>query len=69
MPESWSSIGWATVRAIVSESAPSYVAETRTIGGVMSGYCESDRMRIAIRPEITMMSERTVAKIGRRMQN
>ena len=67
MPESWFSIGAATVRDSVWALAPSYCVEIVTVGGVMLGYCDRGRARMATMPASTIRMERTVAKIGRRI--
>src|SRR5258706_626096 len=44
VPESCSSIGAATVLAMVSALAPGYVVLIVTVGGEISGYCEIRRV-------------------------
>ena len=61
--------GVATALLTVSASAPSYVAETSTTGGVMSGYCSIGRFRIEISPTSTMTMASDRAKIGRETKN
>src|SRR4029077_10789933 len=63
------SMGAATAWAIVSASAPGYEVDTVTTGGEISGYCAIGRLIIAPSPAITMTRERTIAKIGRWIQN
>src|SRR5260221_2286580 len=64
-----SSIGAATVSAIVCGLAPGYVATTTTDGGTTSGYSEMGRFFIAIRPATSISVESTPAKIGRSIKN
>src|SRR5262245_18298830 len=63
------SIGAATVSATTFELAPGYVQLTCTVGGVISGYCATDRMPTAIPPANGIMTEMTAAKIGLSMKN
>src|SRR5512134_3670995 len=62
------SIGAATACATVSESAPGKLADTVTVGGAIGGYCSTGRPTSAARPASVTTIERTLAKIGRRMQ-
>src|SRR5471032_2962151 len=64
-----SSIGVATISAMVSGLAPGYWALTTTDGGTTSGYSEIGRFCIAIRPPIRMMHDSTPAKMGRSIKN
>src|SRR4051794_16678602 len=63
------SIGAATVSATTLELAPGYVQLTWTVGGVISGYCATGRMKTAMLPMSVMITEITAAKIGRLMKN
>ena len=63
------SIGAATVSATTWALAPGYVAETWTVGGVISGYCAIGRPLRVTTPAITITIETTVAKIGLSMKN
>src|SRR5262245_32135353 len=63
------SIGAATVSATTLELAPGYVQLTCTVGGVISGYCATGRMKTAMLPASVMMTEITAAKIGRLIKN
>src|SRR6185503_9227793 len=67
-PESCSSMGAATVFASVSALAPGYVALIVTVGGAISGYCATGRIRELMIPASAMMIAMTVAKIGRSMK-
>src|SRR3954470_18606845 len=67
-PESCSSIGAATVFASVSALAPGYDALIVTVGGAISGYCDTGRPNAETRPAIRMTIESTLAKIGRSMK-
>ena len=64
-----SSIGVATVSAMVCGLAPGYCALTMTDGGMTSGYSEIGSCCIAIRPPIRMIDDMTPAKIGLSMKN
>ena len=63
------SSGTAMVRATVSASAPGYVAITRTVGGVMSGYWATGSVLIVSTPASSITTARTMEKIGRSMKN
>src|SRR2546421_10095081 len=68
-PESCSSIDAATVFASVSALAPGYVVVMSTVGGAISGYCETARSFADTRPAMTMMMAITAANTGRWMKN
>ena len=57
------SIGVVVVSSTVFASAPVKVAETLTVGGVMSGYCAIGNVDIAITPTNTITMEITIAII------
>src|SRR3954464_14727039 len=59
------SIGAATVSATVSELAPGKIADTSTVGGVISGYCAIGSVQTAMPPAKVITIESTEAKIGR----
>src|SRR4051812_24223172 len=63
------SIGAATVSATTLELAPGYVQVTCTVGGVISGYWATGRMKTAMLPISVMITEITAAKIGRLIKN
>src|SRR5262245_25663456 len=63
------SIGAATVSATTFELAPGYVQLTCTVGGVISGYWATGRMKTAMLPISVMITEITAAKIGRLIKN
>src|SRR3954466_4928854 len=63
------SIGAATVSATTLELAPGYVQVTCTVGGVISGYWATGRMKTAMLPISVMIAEITAAKIGRLIKN
>ena len=44
------------------------MADTSTVGGVISGYCAIGNVNSAIEPPSVMMIEQTEAKIGRSMK-
>ncbi len=44
------------------------MAETSTVGGVMSGYCAIGKLKTAIAPARVMMIDNTEAKMGRLMK-
>src|SRR5207302_719810 len=62
------STGAATVSATTSALAPGYDADTSTVGGVISGYCVTGRVKTAMAPAIVMTMDSTDAKIGRLMK-
>src|SRR5438128_9842386 len=45
------------------------MANTSTVGGVISGYCAIGRLKTEIPPARVMMIDSTEAKIGRSMKN
>src|SRR6266567_4155926 len=53
-PETWASIGAATVSRTVCELAPGYWAVTCTVGGVTSGYCATGNVQTATNPANVM---------------
>ena len=55
----------ATVSLTTEAFAPVYVVLTETVGGEICGYCAIGSCTAAMRPTMTMMSEMTIAKIGR----
>src|ERR1700683_3589389 len=59
------SIGAATVSATTVAFAPGYEVDTRTVGGVICGYCAMGKSCDAIRPMRTMTMEITHAHTGR----
>src|SRR5262245_11890524 len=63
------SIGAATVSATTFELAPGYVQLTCTVGGVISGYWATGRIKTAMLPISVMITEITAAKIGRLIKN
>src|SRR5580700_6422168 len=67
-PTTCCSIGAATVSATIWALAPGYVAVTRTVGGVTSGYWAIGRRAAAIPPSRTMTREITQARTGRSMK-
>src|SRR5262249_26256495 len=62
------SIGAATVSATTTALPPGYEQETCTVGGEISGYWATGRLRRASVPVSVMTSDSTTAKIGRSMQ-
>src|SRR6266571_3395942 len=64
-----SSMGAATVSAIVSGLAPGNCALTTTDGGTTSGYSEMGRLCMAIKPPKKMSVDKTPANTGRSMKN
>ena len=62
-------MGVATALSTVTASAPSYVAETSTTGGVILGYSSIERLKIEIAPNNTITIESTIANIGRETKN
>ena len=69
VPESCCSIGAATVCAIVSALAPGYAVVMVTVGGEISGYCETGSENDAMMPASVIRIAMTLAKIGRSMKN
>ncbi len=67
-PFTWVSIGAATACATVAASAPGKLADTVTVGGAIGGYCSMGSPTRAARPASVTTIDRTLAKIGRRMQ-
>src|SRR6267378_1544847 len=63
------SSGVETDCSIVTASAPMYVVETLTCGGTISGNWARGRLRMAIRPTMTVRMAITIATIGRSMKN
>src|SRR5207248_4346269 len=63
------SIGAATVSATTWALAPGYTAVTRTVGGVICGYCAIGSSAAAMSPINTMTIEMTQARTGRSMKN
>src|SRR4029077_9481123 len=62
------SIGAATVSATTWALAPGYVADTSTVGGVISGYWAIGRANTASSPASVTMIDSTEAKMGRFMK-
>src|SRR5512132_2825277 len=62
------SIGAATVSATTWAWAPGWMAVTRTVGGVTSGYCATGSRLAAMPPSRTMTIEMTHARTGRSMK-
>src|SRR5512134_392531 len=62
------SIGAATACATVAASAPGKLAVTLTVGGAIGGYCSTGSPTRAATPASVTTIDRTLAKIGRRMQ-
>src|SRR5215831_7213160 len=69
VPESCCSIGAATVDAMVSALAPGYAVVMVTVGGEISGYCETGRLNDEMMPASVTRIAMTLAKIGRSMKN
>src|SRR5688572_27543431 len=65
MPLMACSSGVVTAVSTVSALAPVYTATTDTVGGATSGYHAIGIVGIVSAPASTMMSEQTVARIGR----
>ena len=63
------SMGTPTVSATVCASAPGYIADTITVGGVMSGYCATGRLLYVSAPASTIATAMTIANIGRSIKN
>src|ERR1700730_12861188 len=63
------SSGVETDCSIVTASAPVYVVETLTCGGTISGNWARGRLRMAIKPTMTVRMGMTMAPIGRLMKN
>ena len=55
----------ATVSLTTAAEAPVYVVLTEIVGGEICGYCAIGSCVAEIAPTITMISETTIAKIGR----
>src|ERR1043165_6773119 len=68
-PVTCCSIGAATVSATTWALAPGYGIDTLTDGGVIRGYCAIGKNHSAIPPVNVMITDRTVAKMGRSMKN
>src|SRR5689334_11404153 len=62
-------MGAATVWEIVSALAPGYAVVMVTVGGEISGYCETGSEKEAITPASVTRIAITLAKIGRSMKN
>ncbi len=69
IPLSDCSSGPATFSAMTFGLAPGYAARTTTVGGATLGYSLTGSLKSAMPPAMTMMNERTAAKIGRVMKN
>ena len=69
IPLIWFSSGAATESASVLASAPGYWAETVICTGLMFGYCSTGNWVMAMPPARQIISETTIAKIGRSMKN
>ena len=63
------SIGTPTVSATVRASAPGYMAVTITVGGVMSGYCDTGSDEYVSAPARTIAMAMTIENMGRLMKN
>src|SRR5207253_5040321 len=57
------SIGAATVSATTWAFAPGYEADTSTVGGAISGYWATGKVKSAMPPARTMTMDNTEAKI------
>ncbi len=62
-------MGAATVFEIVSALAPGYAVEMVTVGGEISGYCDTGRLNEAMTPASVTRIATTLAKMGRSMKN
>src|SRR3569833_1266533 len=62
-----SSSGIITLLGTTSALAPLYPADTKTVGGAISGYCEIGRLIKPIIPKITSSTDITVERTGRSM--
>jgi hypothetical protein len=62
------SSGIVTLFSTTSALAPGYEADTRTVGGVMCGYCATGSSGSDTAPASTIRIARTDAKIGRAMK-
>src|SRR5262245_30588900 len=63
------SMGAATVSATTWALAPGYTANTSTVGGVISGYCATGKLKTARSPARVTIMDSTEAKIGRSIKN
>ncbi len=62
-------MGAATVLEMVSALAPGYAVLMDTVGGEISGYCETGRLNDEMMPASVTRMAMTLAKIGRSMKN
>ncbi len=63
------SMGTPMVSATVAASAPGYMADTITVGGVMSGYWAMGRLLNVSTPASTIATAMTMENMGRCMKN
>src|SRR5471032_821332 len=68
MPLICCSITWITVFCMVSAEAPGKVAAICTTGGETGGNCSTGSLKTAMPPTSIRISDRTMAKMGRRMK-
>ena len=69
VPLTWSSTLCATVWLTTAALAPVYDVLTLTVGGEICGYYAIGSCVAAIEPAMTMISEMTMANIGRWIKN